>query len=201
MFTIWGRLNSHNVKKVVWAAVEAELEWERHDIGGPFGYTPDYLAMNPNRLVPAIQDDGFTLWESNAILRYIADAHAPNLWADDAQTRASADRWMDWQFAFADAQREGFLQMVRVAEGQRDEAKLERTVEVTNALMAIMDDALGQQEWLSGDSFGIADIPMGAYTHTWFALGFDRIAAPHVRAWYERIKVRPGYQYVTIPLT
>lgn len=201
MFTIWGRLNSHNVKKVVWAAVEADLEWQRHDIGGAFGYTPEYLAMNPNRLVPAIDDDGFTLWESNAILRYIADGHAPHLWSGTARDRADADRWLDWQFAFADAQRDGFLQMVRVAEGERDMAKIDRTVDGTNALMAILDDALSRKEWLSGDRFGIADIAMGAYTHTWLELGFDRIEAPHIRAWYERLKQRPGYQYVTIPLT
>lgn len=201
MFTIWGRLNSHNVKKVVWAACEAGLDWERHDIGGAFGYTPDYLAMNPNRLVPTVQDGDFTLWESNAILRYIAQAHAPHLWAGTAQERADADRWMDWQFAFADAQRDGFLQMVRITEDQRDHAKIDRTIAATNAMMAIMDEALSRQEWLSGEQFGIADIPMGAYTHTWLALGFDQVAVPYVRAWYERLKGRPGYEYVTIPLT
>jgi glutathione S-transferase len=205
MLTIWGRLNSHNVKKVVWAAVEAELEWERHDIGGAFGYTPAYLAMNPNRLVPTIEDTsvegGFALWESNAILRYIADAHAPHLWSGTARDRADADRWMDWQFAFADAQREGFLQMVRVAPDERDTAKIERTLAATNALMAILDEALSRREWLSGEAFGIADIPMGTYAHTWLTLGFDRIEARHIRAWYARLTERAGYQYVTIPLT
>ena len=201
MFTIWGRLNSHNVKKVVWAAVEAELEWERHDMGGAFGYTADYLAMNPNRLVPTIDDGGFTLWESNTILRYIADGHAPHLWMGTARDRAQADRWLDWQFAFADAQRGGFLQMVRVAEADRDAAIIERTVEATNAMMATLDEALSQRPWLTGETFGIADIPMGTYTHSWLALGFDRIEAPHVRAWYARLQERPGYQYVTIPLT
>jgi len=201
MFTIWGRLNSHNVKKVVWAAVEAGLEWERHDIGGAFGTTPDYLAMNPNRLVPTIQDGDFTLWESNAILRYIADGHAPHLWMGTARDRADADRWLDWQFAFADAQRDGFLQRVRVAEPERDTAKIERSVAATNAMMAILDEALSRQPWLTGQNFGIGDIPMGTYTHTWLTLGFDRIEAPHVRAWYRRLLERPGYNYVTIPLS
>jgi glutathione S-transferase len=123
MLTIWGRLNSHNVKKVVWAAVEADLQWERHDIGGQFGYTPEYLAMNPNRLVPTIQDGDFTLWESNAILRYIADQHARHLWSGTATARAQTDRWLDWQFQFADAQRDAFLQLVRVPEAERDTAK------------------------------------------------------------------------------
>ncbi|WP_068082399.1 glutathione S-transferase family protein [Novosphingobium rosa] len=201
MFTIWGRLNSHNVKKVVWATVEAGLEWERHDIGGQFGYTPEYLAMNPNRLVPTIQDGDFTLWESNAILRYIADQHARHLWSGDTQTRAKADRWMDWQFQFADAQREAFLQMVRVPEGERDKAKVEKGAQATSAMMAILEETLASQEWLSGKDFGIADIPMGTYTHTWLTLGLDRIETPHVRAWYEKLKLRPGFKYVTIPLT
>ncbi|MDE1917392.1 MAG: glutathione S-transferase family protein [Sphingomonadales bacterium] len=205
MITIWGRLNSHNVKKVVWAAVEAEVEWQRNDIGGPFGYTDDYLAMNPNRLVPAIEDSGvqggFCLWESNAILRYIADAYAPQLWSGTPDQRADADRWMDWQFAFADAQRAVFLQMVRVPAEERDKAKVEAGIKATNAMMAILEDRLGKSEWLSGEQFGIADIPMGTYAHTWLALGLDRIAAPNIRAWYARLNERAGYQYVTIPLT
>ncbi|WP_206240792.1 glutathione S-transferase family protein [Novosphingobium terrae] len=202
MFTIWGRLNSHNVKKVVWAAVEAGLEWERHDIGGQFGYTPEYLAMNPNRLVPTIVDaDGFTLWESNAILRYIADRHARHLWSGDTQARALTDRWMDWQITFAEAQRDAFIQLVRKPEAERDQTKVDKGAEDTSKLMAVLDEALSRQEWLSGKDFGIGDIPMGAYTHTWFTLGLNRIEAPHVRAWYERLKARPGFEYVTIPLT
>ncbi|HWU03239.1 MAG TPA: glutathione S-transferase [Novosphingobium sp.] len=201
MLTIWGRLNSHNVKKVVWAACEAGLEWQRHDIGGKFGYTDAYLAKNPNRLVPSIEESDFWLWESNAILRYIADAHAPHLWAGDARARAQADKWLDWQFTFADAQRDGFLQMVRVAEPDRDAAKIERTVEGTNALMAILDSALAGQPFLSGKALGIADIAMGTYAYTWFTLGFARADVPHVRRWYEAVRARPGFQYVAIPLT
>ena len=201
MLTIWGRLNSHNVKKVVWAAVETGQEWERHDIGGSFGYTPEYLAMNPNRLVPTLVEDDFSLWESNAILRYLADAHAPHLWPERLRARALADKWMDWQFTFADAQRDGFLQMVRVAEADRDAAKIERTIAETNKLMRIMEDALASQPFLTGDAFGIADIPMGAYTYTWFKLGFAREDVPNIRRWFERVSARPGFQYVAIPLT
>lgn len=201
MLTIWGRLNSHNVKKVVWAACETGQEWVRHDIGGKFGYTPDYLAINPNRLVPTLAEGDFALWESNAILRYLADAYAPHLWPEGLRARAQADKWMDWQFTFADAQREGFLQMVRVAQDQRDAARIERTVAETNRLMAIMDAALSGQEFLSGDHFGIADIPMGAYAYTWFTLGFAREDVPHVRRWYDAVRQRPGFQYVAIPLT
>lgn len=201
MLTIWGRLNSHNVKKVVWAAVETGQEWVRHDIGGSFGYSPEYLAMNPNRLVPTLVEDDFSLWESNAILRYLADAHAPHLWPQGLRARALADKWMDWQFTFADAQRDGFLQMVRVAEADRDAAKIERTMAETNKLMRIMDDALAGQEFLTGADFGIADIPMGAYAYTWFKLGFAREDVPHIRRWFDAVSARPGFQYVAIPLT
>lgn len=205
MLTIWGRLNSHNVKKVVWAAVETGVEWVRHDIGGQFGYTPEYLAMNPNRLVPTLVDhqvaDTFSLWESNAILRYLADAYAPHLWPEGLPARALADKWMDWQFAFADAQRDGFLQMVRVAEPDRDAAKIERTIAETNKLMRIMEEALARQPFLSGEAFGIADIPMGAYAYTWFKLGFAREDVPNIRRWFDAVSARPGFQYVAIPLT
>ncbi|NBC35385.1 glutathione S-transferase [Novosphingobium sp. FSY-8] len=207
MLTIWGRLNSHNTKKVVWAAVEAGIDWERRDMGGAFGYTPDYLAHNPNRLVPAIQQGDFWLWESNAILRYIADAHAPHLWAGTPAQRAQADKWLDWQFTFADAQREGFLQMVRVAAPDRDMAKIARTTQETAKLMAIMDAALADQPYLSGADFGIGDIGMATYTNTWLKLGFDRdgdgapLAVPHVRDWFARVSQRPGFAAIDIPLT
>ncbi|MBB3953455.1 glutathione S-transferase family protein [Novosphingobium sediminicola] len=201
MLTIWGRLNSHNVKKVVWAAVETGQEWVRHDIGGSFGYSPEYLAMNPNRLVPTLVEDDFSLWESNAILRYLADAHAPHLWPQGLRARALADKWMDWQFAFADAQRDGFLQMVRVAEADRDTARIERSIAETNKLMLIMEETLAKQPFLTGEAFGIADIPMGAYAYTWFKLDFAQADVPNIRRWFESVSARPGFQYVAIPLT
>ena len=202
MFTIWGRLNSHNVKKVVWAAEEAGLKWQRHDIGGSFGYTSEYLAMNPNRLVPTIDDAGFVLWESNAILRYVADAHAPALWPANPQARASADRWMDWQFAYADAQRDAFLQCVRVAPGQRDTAVICRSAEASAAMMRILEAELARRPWLTGEAFGIADIPMGIYAHTWFTLDLPRPDVPHVVAWYQRLLARPAFAWLAkVPLT
>lgn len=100
MLKIWGRANSINVQKVLWCCDELSLEYERIDAGGPFGRTqnPDYLAMNPNGLIPTISDDGFTLWESNAIVRYLAAKHGVGgLCPEDLRERADADRWMDWQ--------------------------------------------------------------------------------------------------------
>ena len=116
MLTIWGRINSHNVKKVVWLAEEMGLAYDRRDVGGPFGMDAGYRALNPNALIPTIEDDGFVLWESNSILRYLAATHGGEAFYPVApQARASAERWMDWNFTWADAIRPIFFQMVRTA--------------------------------------------------------------------------------------
>lgn len=202
MLTIWGRLNSHNVKKVAWLAAEIGIPHARHDIGGSFGYTEAYLAMNPNRLVPTIEDDGFVLWESNAILRYLAGQYAPQLWPADPQARASADRWMDWQFDYAEAQRPAFVNLVRRLPGARDGAAIALAANKVGEKMTVLDATLARQAWLSGDAFGIGDIPMGVYAHTFFTIDIPRPPLPHVEAWYDRLRSRPGYAaQVMIPLT
>ena len=201
MLTIWGRLNSHNVKKVAWAAIEMDLPHRRIDMGGPFGFTPEYLAKNPNRMIPTIEDGDLVLWESNAILRYLADRHAPSFRADDPAIRAAGDKWMDWQFHFADAQRDAFLGCVRQGKDASDPA-VARSAEASGAMMRILDAELATRPWLSGDRFGIADIPMGVYAHTFFSLAVPRPDVPHVAEWYARLRERPGYaSQVMIPLT
>lgn len=203
MLTIWGRLNSHNVKKVVWFADEIGLPFVRHDVGGRFGMDDAYLAKNPNALIPTIEDGDLILWESNAILRYLAARHgSPALWPADPAARAMADRWMDWQFAFADAQRDAFLALVRHKPEERDMAALARSAQQSGKAMQILDEVLATQPWLSGDAFGLADVPMGVYAHTFFTLDMERPDVPHVRAWYDRLRARPAYaRSVMIPLT
>ncbi|MEG3122932.1 glutathione S-transferase family protein [Sphingomonas sp. GB1N7] len=202
MLTIWGRLNSHNVKKVAWFADEIGLPFVRHDVGGPFGMSAKYLALNPNALVPTIEDDGLVLWESNAILRYLAAAHSPAFWPADAAARARADRWMDWQFGYADAQRDAFLNLVRKAPQDRDEAAIVRSAEACAKLLAILDATLADRPWLSGDGFGLGDVPMGVYIHTWFTLDIARPTLRNVRNWYDRLRDRPAFVVsVMIPLT
>ena len=202
MLTIWGRLNSHNVKKVAWLAEEIGLPYVRHDVGGAFGMSAAYLANNPNALVPTIEDDGFVLWESNAILRYLAAKYAPALWPADPAVRAIGDRWMDWQFGYADAQRDAFLHLVRRTPKARDAAVIARSAEACAAQMVVLERYLAETPWLSGAAFGIGDIPMGAYAHTWFTLDIARPEVPHVRAWYARLVERPGFAaQVMIPLT
>jgi len=202
MLTIWGRLNSHNVKKIAWAAQEIGLPHRRIDMGGKFGFTPEYLALNPNRMIPTIEDEGLVLWESNAILRYLAARHAPALWGDDLAVRAAGDKWMDWQFHFADAQRDAFLGLVRHAPDARDHAAIARSAQACGAMMRILDAELATRPWLSGTRFGIADIPMGVYAHTYFTIDIPRPAIPHVEEWVARLRDRPGYaSQVMIPLT
>lgn len=203
MLTIWGRLNSHNVKKVAWFAEEIGIPYVRHDVGGRFGMDAAYLALNPNALIPTIEDDGLVLWESNAILRYLAARHAPaDFWPADPAVRAIGDKWMDWQAGYADAQRDAFLNVVRFAPEARDPAAIARSAAECARQMAILDDALARQPWLSGDRFGIGDIPMGVYAHTWFTLDIPRPDLPQVAAWYGRLRMRPGFAaQVMIPLT
>lgn len=201
MITLWGRLNSHNVKKVAWALVEMDLPHRRIDIGGSFGFTPEYLALNPNRLIPTIEDAGLVLWESNAILRYLADRYAPSFRSEEPAVRAAGDKWMDWQFHFADAQRDSFLGIVRQNKSATDPA-VARSLEQAAGMMAILDAELGRRAWLSGNAFGIADIPMGVYAHTFFTIAGPRTDLPHLSEWYDRLRQRLGYAAnVMIPLT
>jgi len=205
MITIWGRLNSHNVKKVAWAAIEMGVAHRRIDMGGAFGFSDDFRLKNPNLLVPMIEDDsvpgGFALWESNTILRYLADAHAPDWRHGDICARAQAEKWMDWHFDFADLQRGAFLGLIRQGKTAADADVVESRA-ATVRLARILDAELAQRPFLSGDRFGLADIPMGVYAHTFFALPLDRPSLPNLEDWYAGLTERPGYaSTVMIPLT
>jgi glutathione S-transferase len=205
MITIWGRPNSHNVKKVVWAAIEMGIDHRRIDMGGAFGYTDDYLAKNPNRLVPMIEDDsvpgGFSLWESNTILRWFADVHAPEWRIADPHARAQAEKWMDWHFEFADAQRTAFIGIIRQNKSPADPA-VAASLAATLPLARVLDAALARTPYLSGDRFGIADVPMGVYAHTFFMLTQDRPLLPNLEDWYAGLAERPAFAAtVMIPMT
>lgn len=203
MLTIWGRLNSHNVKKAVWLADELALPFVRHDVGGQFGMDDAYLALNPNALIPTIEDGDIVLWESNAIIRYLAARHGGDAWwPSDPAVRAKADKWMDWQFSLADAQRDLFVNLVRKKPEEREAAAIAQSATRAGKLMAIVDKALSRQPWLSGETMGIGDIPVGVYAHTYFTLDIERPELPHLRAWYERLTMREAYaRTVMIPLT
>lgn len=203
MITIWGRPNSHNVKKTLWFAEELGLDFVRHDVGGAFGYPDDYTQKNPNRLVPTLEDGELVLWESNAILRYLATQYgAEAFWPGLPSLRAVGDKWMDWQFTLADAQRDAFLGMVRTTPDDRDNAAIKKSLCDSARLFGFVEHALTQTPWLSGDTFGIGDIPVGVYVHTFAGIGGDSSNMPHLQNWYQRLQQRPGYaRHVMIPLT
>ena len=200
MLRVWGRISSVNVQKVVWCADEIGLAYERVDAGGTFGKTktPEYLAMNPNALVPTIEEDGFVLYESNAIVRYLAGRYsAGRLWPEDARQRADVDRWMEWQStAFTPAMRDAFWQLIRTPEPQRDAAAVEKSRAESERLAGILDAHLAKHEYLTDNGFTAADIVTGCAAHRWLSLPLARESRPHLQRWYDAIKSRPGARQV-----
>jgi glutathione S-transferase len=199
MLKILGRKTSSNVMEVLWGCAELGVEYDRVDIGGDFGGndTPEYLAMNPNGLVPTIDDGGFILWESNAILRYLAAKHGGGaaIWPDDLQARAEADKWMDWQLSkVAGAITPIFFNLVRTAPDARDMDAVARGIKACHEVWGILDRHLDGRNFVAGADFTIGDIPIGIHAHRWFNLVDDRPAMPNFEAWYARLQERPAYR-------
>jgi len=198
MLVIWGRDNSVNVQKPLWCLDELGLPYERRDAGGAFGIvdTPDYRRLNPNGLVPTmVEDDGFVLWESNAIVRYLTAKHAPGtLWPTDLRARAEADRWMDWQNAvYWPAIRPLFWNIVRTPADQRDPAEMEASRLQTIAVTGMLEAHLADRVYVAGDAFTMGDIPIGCGVWRWMALPIERPAFPHVQRWFDRLAQRPAF--------
>ena len=198
---VWGRLSSVNVQKVVWCADELGLAYERVDAGGAFGLTktPEYLAMNPNSLVPVIEDDGFVLYESNAIVRYLAARHSKgSLWPDDLRKRADADRWMEWQStAYTPAMRDIFWQLVRTPVEKRNPAAIEASRIECERLSAILDAHFAGTRYVTDHGFTAADIVLGCAAHRWLHLPVEREPRPHLERWYAELRSRPASRQVT----
>jgi len=192
MLKIWGRLSSINVRKVVLAAQLLELPFERIDAGAAFGITktPEYLARNPNALVPTLEDGDFNLWESNVIVRYLCAKHsAGGLYPQDLRTRFEAERWMDWQQTTLNgAGREAFIQLVRTPEGQRSAQAIATSVAATEPLLAMLDAHLARRRFLAGDTLTMADIPIACEMHRWWGLPLPHPAHANLQGWYDGIQ-------------
>jgi glutathione S-transferase len=207
MRTLWGRANSSNVMKVVWLLEELGLPYKRIDVGGPFGrtHTPDYVAMNPNGLVPTLQEDGFTLWESNAILRYLCAANTPGsaLWPDDPKARANIDHWMDWQQTTVGPPLGiVFTGLVRTPPEERNMGAIEAAVLSAGKCWSMLDRQLAHHPYVAGPAFTLADIPLGVHVHRWFSFVVHRPETPHLAAWYHRLLERPAYRtHCAMPMT
>ena len=207
MLTLWGRATSTNVQKVIWACDELGLAYQRIDMGGPFGGNDDpaYRAKNPNGLIPTLEDGDFILWESNAILRYLAagDAEHRLLPADlNCRDRANIDRWMDWQLvSLGLTLRTLVLLLLRPSGKTPSESDIAAAAEKAATLFWILDTHLSTRRYVGGDRFTLGDIGVGISTHRWFNLGVQRPVMPALETWYERISGRPGFQNVrALPL-
>jgi glutathione S-transferase len=196
MITLYGRMTSVNVQKVVFALGECGVAFERQDAGGAFGVvdTESYGEMNPNRLVPVLVDGDLVLWESNAIVRYLAARYAPDrLWPSEPGSRALADRWMDWQQTVLNpALGPAFHGLVRTAPEKRDAAAIEASRARTEKALEILDAHLAGRKWLAGDDFGMAECVVGASVHRWLNMPVSRETRPNVEGWYARLFARPA---------
>jgi glutathione S-transferase len=206
MLVIWGRTNSVNVQKLLWCCEELGVEYQRIDAGGPHGVvdTPSYRGLNPNGLVPTVEDNGFVHWESNAILRYLAAKHpAGGLWPENLNLRAQADQWMDWcNTTLWPVLRPLFLGLIRTPPEQRNAQALEETRLKSAQALAILDAHLATHAYAGGTQFSMGDIPIGAAVWRWMALPIERPAYPHLQRWFDALAQRSAYKQVVMqPLT
>jgi glutathione S-transferase len=203
--TIWGRITSLNVRKVVWAAHELGLSFQHVNAGREFGVvqTPEYRRMNPNAKVPSIDDGGFVLWESNVIVRYLCAKHSHgSLYPSALRERFDAERWMDWQQTTLNpAARDAFWQLIRTPAAQRDDALVAKSIAATEPLLAMLDEHLASRPFITGERFTMADIPIACDVHRYWSL--PREHAPHAKLerWYAEVTKRPATRGVLdVPL-
>lgn len=192
MLKIWGRQNSSNVRKVIWCCDELDIAYQREDIGGAAGGLDDtwYLALNPNRVIPTIDHDGFVLWESNAIVRYLCGLYGHgSLYPADPRQRAIADRWMDWQITTLRPP------LVPLALDWIYERPLDAgQCELLKPIWEVLEQYLVHQKYVAGDRFTMGDIPVALMAHWWYEFPIDHHALPGVESWYARICERPVFR-------
>lgn len=198
MLRILGRPNSYNTQKVLWLLDEIALPFSLELYGMEHGgnKTPAYLSLNPNGLVPTLIEDDFVLWESNAILRYLAEKYGGGrVIPADLRERARGERWMDWTLTTLNpAIRPVFWGLIRGKLEPRDPAQIKDDVKKLNDVLAIFDRYLGETPYAGGASFSICDIPAGIQVYRFFTLAIERRALPNLEAWYRRLTERPAYR-------
>jgi glutathione S-transferase len=196
MLKIWGRISSINVRKVVLTAQLLEVPFERIDAGAAFGITktPQYLARNPNALVPLLEDGDFELWESNVIVRYLCARHPEaGLYPQDLRDRFNAERWMDWQQTTLNrAGRDAFIQLIRTPQDKRNAQAVATSESATEPLLSLLDAHLAQRPFIAGEQLTMADIPIACEMHRWWGLPLRHAEHPHLRRWYEGLLQRPA---------
>jgi glutathione S-transferase len=199
MLRIWGRKTSVNVQKVMWAVAELNLAHERIDAGGAFGQldTAEYGALNPNRLVPAMDDNGFTLWESHAIVRYLATTYGRGGFCPvDPRDIARADQWLEWSNTtiYADIIGGLFAPLVRTPAKDRNVAAVEAAAKRAGEKLSILDAHLADRSYILGDTLRCADVGAGTLMYRYFTLPAARPSLPNIEAWCGRLAERPAFQ-------
>jgi glutathione S-transferase len=198
MLQVLGRASSSNVQKVMWLLAEMKLPCERLDFGGSFGGNKDrpYLQMNPNGLVPTLIDGDWIVWESNTILRYLANRHQPNaFYPPDARGRSMVERWMDWQLGTLNGGITPLFQaIVRTPPDRRDPQLIAQHRERTAASLRLLDEVLALHPFVAGEHLTLADIALGASVYRWFELPVDRENTQSLQRWYRDMQARPGFR-------
>ncbi len=206
MIRILGRNNSINVQKVMWCAAELAIPVERSDIGGAFGGndTKDYLLKNPNGKIPTLIEDGFVLWESNTIVRYLCEVHGKAPWfPEDTRDRGVAGQWMDWYLtSLHPFMTVIFWQLIRTAPEDQDTLAIQSATEEASKLWAMLDNHLADRDFILGEEPSMADIPVGCAAYRWHEMAIDHPNLRHLRSWWERLADRTPYrENVMLPLT
>ena len=205
MLTVWGRRSSFNVQKVMWLIGELGVDHRQIEIGGQFGSldAPEFRAMNPHGRIPVIDDNGTIVWESHAILRYLAARYGRgSFWCDDAATRSLSDRWTDWAQTALQPDFLGgvFWGFYRTPDSQRNWPAIKERIERCARHFDLLDRLLAGQTYLLGDRLTLADIAIGTSLYRYFTLDIERPAIPDVAAWYRRLQFRPAYRtHVMVP--
>ena len=206
MVRVLGRANSINVQKVMWCAAELGIDVDRHDIGLQFGGndTPEYLAKNPNGLIPTLEDGDLTVWESNTIVRYLGETYAQGEWAlSTSADRARASQWMDWHLSTIHAPLSlVFRALIRTPEPERDMDAVNQAVATVNKFWMVLNGHLAGRNYVLGDSPSVGDIPVGCAVYRWYSMDIERPEMPNLTAWYDRLQARDAYRtHVMMPLT
>ena len=208
MLEIWGRKNSSNVMPVMFTIGEIGGEVNRghirHNVGGTFGGldTDQYKAMNPNQLVPTMNDNGFVLWESSTIIRYLCKQYSPGeLYPEDGKQFALADQWLEWHKSTYIANMfPAFWELIRTPKENQNPDAIKQSARKTGEILKILDHQLDSKKFILGEKFSMADIPAGATTYRYYNLDIERPSLPNIEKWYARLCEREAYQtHVMIP--